>query len=151
MLFEIVTILLIICLILSSILPARVIVSHMKKDRELSRVRDERLNKIVKQVQTISQQVTITQSALNDKMNALSHYVDERNTYVTFQQEQFKILAKSDMLSARRDELMCLKELKTALERIMSMTTMSRQAPAVIDLFAIEKVTDRIKELETNS
>lgn len=126
----------------------RFILNDEKTNRELNRRRDIRLSEVLKKIQQAQIFISETQDALDTKMDALSRFVDERNTYVTYQQEEFKAFAKSDMLSARRDELIRVNELKVALERIISMTTMSRQAPAAIDALALESVTNRIKELE---
>lgn len=117
--------------------------------------RDKQYESIIKkftmsynQVVEFSQLLFKLQNDLDDKMSALSTFVDERNTYVTFQQEQFKILAKSDMLKARREELLSLTQLKVVLERFISMSTMSRQPPAPIDVLALKTVTSRIDDLE---
>ena len=155
MFLNIITLVILVLVIVSYLLLDRLIVSNARKDRELSRVREDRLVKIFKRVEVVAERSTKLeqlvlnqQIALNDKMDALSRFIDERNTYVTFQQNQFEALAKSDMLAARRDELIRTKELKVALERIISMTTMSRQEPAAIDQLAIESVANRIAELE---
>ena len=151
-----ITLVILFLVIVSYIMLDRRMVSNARKDRELSRVREERLVKIFKRVEVIAERSTKLeqlvlnqQVTLNEKMDALSEFIDERNTYVTFQQNQFEALAKSDMLAARRDELIRTKELKVALERIISMTTMSRQEPAAIDQLAIASLTNRIEELET--
>ena len=151
-----ITLVILFLVIVSYIMLDRRMVSNARKDRELSRVREERLVKVFNRVEVIAERATKLeqlvlnqQVALNEKMDALSKFIDERNTYVTFQQNQFEALAKSDMLASRRDELIRTKELKVALERIISMTTMSRQEPAAIDQLAIESLANRIEELET--
>lgn len=121
---------------------------NSKRDREFNSRRDHFFNDVLEKFKLALNDVNETQETLDEKMDALSRFIDERNTYVANQQEQFLAFAKSDMLSARRDELIQINQLKVALERIMSMTTMSRQAPAAIDVLALESVTNRIKELE---
>lgn len=124
------------------------ILESTRKDRELNNKRDSYHKEVLEKIKLTLIVVNETQKALDEKMDALSRFIDERNTYVTYQQEHFDAFAKSDMLSARRDELVQVNNLKVALERIMSMTTMSRQSPAAIDVLALESVTSRIKELE---
>lgn len=85
---------------------------------------------------------------LDKKMDALSRFVDTRNTYVTFQQNEFNALARADMLAARREELLRTKELKVALERLMGVALTSRQPASPNDVLAIENLTKRIEELE---
>lgn len=87
--------------------------------------------------------------AFDKKLDALSRFVDAHSTNVAFQQEQFHTLARSDMLSARREELLRTKELKVALERLMGVAFISKQPPAPNDVLALENLTNRIEELET--
>lgn len=127
--------------------------THVKMERDqeinsLNRLTIIRIENVADHAFKLVGKLNLLQDDLNDKMDALSSFVDERNTYVSFQQEQFKALAKSDMLAARRDQLLCLKEQKIVLDRIMNISTMSRQAPATIDVLAIESVDSRINELE---
>lgn len=120
---------------------ANIINENLRKNRELDQERYDLLEQIVKKIEEESQLVDI-------KIDALSRFVDERNTYVTFQQEQFNSLAKTDMLAARREELFRTKELKIALERLMGVAFISKQPAASQDVLALENVTKRIRELE---
>lgn len=83
------------------------------------------------------------------KMDALARFVDSHSTNVAFQQEHFSALAKSDVDSARREELRRLKELKVALERLMGVAMTSRQPPSPNDVLALENIESRIEELES--
>ena len=155
MFLEIMSLLILVLVVVSTLLLARFISLNERKNRELSRVREERLTQIVKQVEVVAsnavkteQLVIDNQLILDEKMGDLIRLMGAHNIYVTDQQVEFNALAKSDMLSARRDELLRLKELKVALERLIGMSTLSRQSPAVIDILAIENVTNRIEELE---
>jgi hypothetical protein len=131
------------------------IVITVREDRGASRVREEQLILMLENVESIALDVGKAQSdvsdfqnSLNNKLNALTSFIDERNSYVTFQQEQFNALAKSDMLAARREELLRTKELKVALERLMGVALTSRQPASSNDILAIENLTRRIEELE---
>jgi hypothetical protein len=96
-----------------------------------------------------TQLITDRQKLLDNNMNALATLVDDHSTSVTLQQEQFDTLAKADVLSARREELLRTKELKVALERLMGVALTSRQPPAPNDVLALENLTRRIDELES--
>ena len=155
MFLEIITSLILVFIVVFYLLLDRHIFRNFKKDRELSRVREERLIQVVKRVEVVAsnavkteQLVIDNQVVLDDKMGDLIRLMGAHNIYVSDQQEQFNALAKSDILSARRNELLSLKELKESLIRISGMATLSRQSPDAIDVLAIENVTNRIKELE---
>jgi hypothetical protein len=96
-----------------------------------------------------TQLITDRQKLLDNNMNALATLVSQHYTNVTFQQEQFDALARADVLSARREELLRTKELKVALERLMGVALTSRQPPAPNDVLALENLTRRIDELES--
>ena len=155
MFLEIITSLILVFIVVFYLLLDCHIFRNFKKDRELSRVREERLIQVVKRVEVVAsnavkteQLVIDNQVVLDDKMGDLIRLMGAHNIYVTDQQEQFNALAKLDILSARRNELLSLKELKESLIRISGMATLSRQSPDAIDVLAIENVTNRIKELE---
>lgn len=142
MFFEIITLLILVI----------VIVSYVLLDRKLT---DDRVMLMVKETSTVALAVLDAtefivdhQNILNDKMNALSRFVDEHSTNVTIQQKFFDALANADVLTARREELLRTKELKVALERLMGIALTSRQPPASNDVLAIENLTNRIEELE---
>lgn len=97
----------------------------------------------------VMQRIVEQQNVLDDKMTALAIFVDKHSTNIAMQQEQFNVLAKSDMLSARREELLRTKELKIALERLMGVALTSRQPAAPNDVLALENLTKRIEELES--
>lgn len=150
-----ITLLILISVVLSYLLLERLIIRNFERDREFIQERDNQLKQIIKDFSDISESLLDTaqllvgnQNILNSKMSALTTFMDDRNGYVTFQQEQFDTLAKADMLAARREELLRTKELKVALERLMGVAMTSRQPPAPNDVLAIENLTNRIKELE---
>jgi hypothetical protein len=149
MFIGVITLLILISVVVSYVLLAR----KLRNDEVMLMV--ERANTIATVVLDTAKFVVDFQESLDKKMNeldrkmdALSRFVDSRNTYVTFQQNQFNELARSDMLAARREELLRTKELKVALERLMGVALTSRQPPAPNDVLAIENLTERIEELE---
>lgn len=149
MLFEFVILLVLILLIVSNVLLAR-------------RIPDKRTMKMIEKTNFISSRaLTATQIYIDSqrdidkllrefdvKIDDLSKFVNEHTTGVVRQLEQFSSVAKSDMLSARREELRRLKELKVALERLMGVALTSRQPPAPNDILALENIEKRIEELE---
>lgn len=150
-----ITLLILVSVILSYLLLDKLIVRSFLTYEDLNQERDDHLKRIIHDFNDVASSLLDTaqlmignQSTLNHKMNALTTFIDERNSYVTFQQEQFQELAKADMLSARREELLRCKELKVALERLMGVAMTSRQPPAPNDVIAMENLTNRIKELE---
>lgn len=126
----------------------KLIYRNLKKNREFDQVKQAQVENLAKETLKSNQLLVNNQIALDKKLDALSIWMDKRNTYVTFQQEQFISLAKSDMLAARRDELLRTKELKVALERLMGVALTSRQPASPNDILAIENLTNRIEELE---
>lgn len=132
-----------------------VIVSYLFLDRKIVTTFDDVLllvkeaNVATSAVFDTTELITDHQKALDDKMDALAAFVDAHSTNAAFQQEQFNVLVKADMLSARREELRRTKELKIALERLMGVALTSRQPPAPNDVLALENLTTRIEELES--
>lgn len=130
-----------------------VVISHILLDRKLT---DDRVMQMVDKtnvaalaVLDVTQLLVDHQNILNDKMNALSMFVDKHSNNVVMQQKFFDALAKADVLAARREELLRTKELKIALERLMGIALTSRQPPASNDILALENLTRRIGELES--
>lgn len=121
---------------------------YFKNEQEYNRVRDDQIVEMIAEINVVLSSIIDQQKALDIKMNALAVFVDKHSTNVTSQQEQFDSLARADMLSARREELLRTKELKVALERLMGVALTSRQPPATNDVLALENLTKRIKELE---
>jgi len=140
-------------LVVSSLLLTWYISLTLKKNRNLDRVKQDQVTaqvvQLAQETVKISQHISSLQTILDEKMNALSNFVDAHSTTVALQQKQFNALARSDMLSARREELLRTKELKVALERLMGVALTSRQPPASNDVLAIENLTNRIEELES--
>ncbi len=133
----------------------RYLSKNLAKDHELNRLRSERTNHTIKRVEQIAvlsvemEQLAVNhQLSFDEKLQDITSVVNKQLLEMDTHLQQFEAMAKSDMLSARRDELIRTKELKIALERIISMNTMSRQEPSAIDQLAIESVTNRIVELE---
>lgn len=156
MLLEILTLLVLISIIVSSLLLARYISSNVRKDRELIRVRDDRVNQLIRRVEVSAHRaakgahvVLNNHVALRAEITEFAQYVDEQNASIKGYLLRLDLLANADMLAARRDELMRTKELKIALERLVSSATLARQQPAGRDLMAIEFINNRIIELET--
>lgn len=151
-----ITLLILVSVILSYLLLDKLIVRSFLKYEDLNQERDKHLKQIIHDFNDVASSLLDTaqlmignQNTLNHKMNALTTFIDERNSYVIFQQEQFQELAKADMLTARREELLRCKELKAALERLMGVAMTSRQPPAPNDVIALENLENRIKELES--
>lgn len=149
MFFEFVVVILLVLLIVSHWLLARKI-----QDKRIIRM-IEKTNLSSSRSLTASQTYINSQKdidkllmKLNVNMNALAKLVDDHSKSVAHQREQFYNLAKSDMLSARREELRRLKELKIALERLTGVALTSRQPASPNDVLALENIEKRIEELE---
>jgi hypothetical protein len=150
MFLEIITLLIV---VVSPLLLVWYILSKLKKNSELDRVRQDRVTTRIEQLarQTVDAAKVIVnhQASLNKDVEDLRKHIDERAIFIALQQELFETLAKSDVIAARRDELLRTKELKVALERLMGVALTSRQPAAPNDIVALENLTIRIKELET--
>lgn len=126
----------------------KIIYNGIKKNREISQAQQIRIENLSKDFLKAIQLIIDCQEALDKTVQELTKLVDTQNKSLHGHLTRLNLMVQSDMLSARRDELIRAKELKVALERIISMTTMSRQDPSAIDQLAIEAVTNRIEELE---
>ena len=153
---EIITLLVLVLVVVLLVLLARFISSNLQKDRELSRARDERTFKLVREawgmilrIEETAQVITKTQDYLDEKVDKLARIIEEHNTTVNEHLGAFTALAKSEMLATRRNELVMATELKVALERIMGVALTSRQPVAPNDVIAMENLTKRITDLET--
>lgn len=145
MFFVIITLLILILVVVSYLLLDRKIVhSH---DAVLLMVKET--NAVTSRLLKATKLLADHQKTLDDKMNALSTFVDAHSTNAIFQQEQFSSLMKADMLAARREELRRITELKIALERLMGVALTSRQPASPNDVLALENINNRIKELES--
>lgn len=122
--------------------------SNVKRSREDEKAGQDKIDRLTRDFLKAIALINECQNNLDQKMSALGDFVDNRNQYVTFQQEQFRALVEADMLSARRSELILAKELKVALERLMSSAMVSRQPAASQDVLALENLAKRIDELE---
>lgn len=127
----------------------RTMSKNFKNERQYNRKMLDEISTSLLKIITIEKLFVERQKALDDKMNALSEFVDAHSTNAIFQQEQFNTLIKSDMLAARREELRRLKELKVALERLMGVAMTSRQPASPNDVLALENINKRIEELES--
>ena len=150
MFFEFIVVIMLIGLIVSHLLLARKI-----QDKKIIRL-IEKTNLTSSRALTASQTYITSQKdidkllrAFDEKMKVLAMLVDDHFTSVVHQQELFSSIAQSDMLSARREELRRLKELKIALERLMGVALTSRQPSSPNDVLALENIEKRIEELET--
>jgi hypothetical protein len=151
----VITFILLLYVIVSSVLLARTVSSNVKKDRELNALRDSRLMELVKQVKQDSHQaakavemVQKEQSAFDVKMVSIFDVCDEHSKIVKSYLDEIRSLVEIDITAARRNELSRTKELKTQLERFMSMTTISRQSIPTSDMLMLESTKTRIEELE---
>lgn len=149
MFFDIIILLVVILLIVSHVLlvrriPDRRIIKMLEKTKQVSS-RALIANKIYMDAQ---KDVDDLLKKFDYKIDALARLVDAHSTKVAFQQNEFFALAKSDVDSARREELRRLKELKVALERLMGVAMTSRQPPSPNDVLALENIEKRIDELE---
>lgn len=151
----VITCILLVYVIVSSVLLARTVSSNAKKDRDLSVQRDSRLMELVKQVKQESRQaakaaeiVQTEQSTLDVKMVSILEAYDTHSKSVNSYLDTIKSLVEIDITAARRNELTRTRELKTQLERFMSMTTVSRQSIATSDMLMLESTRTRIEELE---
>lgn len=107
-----------------------------------------RIEELTKEIAEVVQLVVRHQSKLKEEMTDIFEVLENFNTFINLQLQQLQELVKSDMISARRDELVRTRELKNALERLVSITTMARQPPIGSDSLAINAATSRIEELE---
>jgi len=156
MFLEFITLLMLFTFVVSQLLLTRYISKNLRKDRELSRVRDERALQVFKRVQVIAEQAVQTQqlvidhqTVLDEKLDEVTKTIYEYNTFVNLQLQKLRDLVYSDINIARQNELTRTRELKVALERLGAATTMSRQPVPTTDMLALESATNRIKELET--
>ncbi len=122
--------------------------ANVKKNRENDQLRQDKFDNLVRDFLKAITLINNAQEDLDNKMNAFSAFVDEQNTYVTFQQNEFNALAKADMLASRRNELILAKRFKVALERLMGSAMYSRQPAASQDILELENLDKRISELE---
>lgn len=90
-----------------------------------------------------SQQLKLTLDISKMSRTAADHFSEIR-ILLSLQEK----LINSDMMSARRDELIRAKEAVRALERLMTVTTMSKQNPEAVDVLALNSARTRIEELE---
>lgn len=152
MLIDILIALILIVVIGSTLFLARFISLNSRRNRELDRAGEDRVLRRVEQLMKdnhrIYSLVIDRQSTLDKKMNKFTNVLMDFNIFINLQLQKIETLIKSDMTAARRDELIRTKELKAALERLISITTLSRQPPIGSDILAIEAARNRIEELE---
>jgi hypothetical protein len=151
----VITLVLLVYVIVSSVSLARTLSSNSKKDRELSALRDSRLMELVKQVKQDSYQaakaaeiVQKEQSTLDVKIVSIVEACDVHSKNVNSYLDKIRSLVEIDITAARRNELSRTRELKTQLERFMSLTTVSRQSIPTSDMLMLESTRTRIEEIE---
>lgn len=127
----------------------RTLTKYYRSEQEFNKRREDQFVEMIKEINVVVSKTLYQQKILDDKTTALTTFVDTHSTNVASQQEQFNALARADILSARREELLRTKELKVALERLMGVALTSRQPPAPNDVLALENLTKRIEELES--
>jgi len=124
----------------------------LRNDRKLDVIRQDHINKLLEEsinkTLASAQLVIDRQTLLDDKINAAVRLIDRHSTSVNDQMRIIHSLVMSDMLSARRSELILAKDAKVSLERVIAVTTMARQPPAVRDVMALDTINNRIEELE---
>lgn len=152
MFLDVITLVIIGLIVVLSFLLVWYISSTLQKNRDVDRVRQDRVVTRVEQVSRelseVSRLIVKCQSDINKEIETFSHHINLWHSFVTTQYENFTTQAKFDMLSARREELLRTKELKVALERLMGIAMTSRQPAAPNDVLALENLTNRIQELE---
>lgn len=127
---------------------SKFIYRNVKKNREVIQAKQAQVDKMARDFLKATQLIIDYQTKLDEMFDEAMKLVDTQNTSVLAYLKMFDATAKSDLLAARRDELIRTKELKVALERIMGMAMTSRQEPSAIDQLAMESIINRIKELE---
>ena len=132
----------------SVLLLGRAISKNFRNEREFGKAREDRFAEMIEESNTVLVKIFEIETLLIDHQTAIVEMIVDLNKFVNNQQENFNALAKTDMLMARREELLRCKELKVALERLMGVALTSRQPPAPNDVLALENLTQRIDELE---
>lgn len=117
-------------------------------DREVNERLAFHLESVARDSRKAVRQVSETQSSLDENLLTLTKSFDAFIVDTNLALRDLNALTKSDINAARRNELIRTKELKAAIERVISVTTMSRQDPAAQDVLALEAANLRIKELE---
>lgn len=143
-----------ICLICVSPYPtARLVSRNLKKDRDVEWDWQNQLigkaEDVLKQAVIISNDLAESQVELDEKINKVAMLVADHHSIVFAQTQKLYSFMHSDVKAARRDELTRARELKVALERIVTLTSMARMQPDSMYVEAIESVTKRIEELES--
>lgn len=152
MFLDSIAVVILILVIVFPFLLAWYISSILRKNRDLDRVRQDRvttrIEKLARQTTEAIDSIRNSQIALNANLDNAAKIILHHSRFIDSQIKKLNELAESDILAARRDELIRTKEAKRALERLMTITTMSRQNPETVDILAIESATNRIEELE---
>lgn len=126
----------------------KVIYNGIKKNREISQAQQIKIENLSKDFLKAIQLIIDCQEALDKTVQELTKLVDTQNKSLHGHLTRFNLMVQSDMLSARRDELIRTKELKVALERLMGVALTSRQPASPNDVLALENINNRITELE---
>jgi hypothetical protein len=132
----------------SMLVIGRNLARYFKNEQEYNRLRDDRFEKTIEEINAVLVRVFEMETLIIEHQTAIVEMITDLNKFRNDQQENFDALARADMLSARREELLRSKELKIALERLMGVAMTSRQPPAPNDVIALENLTKRIEELE---
>ncbi len=152
MFLEIVALLILAIAVVSPFVLARYFSTNLQKSRDLDRVRQDRvaarIELLAKETIEAGRTISISQSDLTKELESFWKHVDEENAFLKSEYQNFNKLAKSDMMFARREELLRSKELKIALERLMGIALTSRQPASPNDILALENLNNRISELE---
>jgi len=152
MFLDSIAVVILILVIVFPFLLAWYISSILRKNRDLDRVRQDRvttrIEKLARQTTEAIDSIRNSQIALNANLDNAAKIISHHSRFIDSQIKKLNELTESDILAARRDELIRTKEAKRALERLMTITTMSRQNPETVDILAIESATNRIEELE---
>jgi hypothetical protein len=129
-------------------------INEAEKTKELDQLRNAQLKKYIAENKVLTSMVLESTQQNCDAHTELTKLIvkyelllKEQSAYLSEKLTEVKDLAVSDMMVARRNELSRLYELKSVLERMISITTISRQIPATVDVLTLESVNKRIEEL----
>lgn len=122
--------------------------SELRKNKELLEFRANQVNEAIARAEHLSTLVVESENLIIEHQLALVDKMNKNNEFVASHLETIKQLAKSDLIASRRNELARTRELKATLERLVGVSTMSRQPPSPNDIVAIDSLTNRIEELE---
>lgn len=108
----------------------------------------QRIEHSLAQFEQFNQRADQNFTTTNELIEKLSRLVEDTTLDVNLQLRDLNKLTKSDLNTARQNELLRTKELKAAIDRVIATATLTRQDPAAQDVMALRAVEQRIQELE---